>query len=374
MKQSLEKLNIAITHDWITNVAGAERVLLAILELFPKSPVYTAVFDKEKAKPFLKYDIRTSFLQKIPLIRGKKELLIPFAPFAFEQFDLSEYDIVISSSTFASKGVITRPGTINICYCNTPPRYIWETEIDPRGSGGSFSWIRKITAHKLRIWDRNAADRVDHYFGNSNYIVSRIKKYYQRDAVTLYPSVDIEKYQIAPKENIKDYFLFVSRLVGYKKCDIVIQAFNKLGLPLKIIGKGPEKSSLQKMAKKNIEFLDFVSDEVLKKYYEEARGFIFAAEEDFGIVPVEAMAAGRPVIAYGKGGATETVIDGTSGIFFNEQTPESLIEAVKKFNQAVFDPTVIKKTTEKFSKQEFQKQLVAGIENFLNSSQKQNSN
>ncbi|MFA7253581.1 MAG: glycosyltransferase [Patescibacteria group bacterium] len=366
MKQSLENLNIALVHEWITNVAGAERVLLNLHELFPKAPIFTAVFDPKKAKPFAKLDVRPSFLQKIPYTKTKRELLVPFTPFAFEQFDLSKYDLVISSTTVAAKGVITKPGTTHISYCHTPPRYLWEPQVDPRASKGRFNWLRQKVIHEMRIWDSVAATRVDHYIANSKYIANRIKKYYRRDANVIYPGVDVNKFLPTDQDNVKDYFLFVSRLIDYKRCDLVIEAFNELKLPLKIIGHGPDKGNLQKIAKSNIEFLGFLSDDEMKKYYAEARAFIFAAEEDFGIVPVEAMSAGRPVIAFAKGGVSESVIDGETGILFPEQNAQSLIRAVQSFKSEGFDSKVIRSHAERFScerfKKEFYEQVVSIME------------
>lgn len=358
-------MNIALIHDWLTNVAGGERVLLSLKEIFPKAPIFTSVYDAKGAKPFNDFDIHTSFLQNIPYMKSKRELLIPFTPFAFEQFNLDKYDLVISSSSMASKGVLTKPGTVHICYCHTPPRYLWEPEVDPRANKGKFSFIRKKIAHNLRLWDKVASSRVDFYIANSEYIQNRIKKYYKRDSVVVYPPVDIERYKARGKVQTGEYFLFVSRLVAYKKCDLVIDAFNDLGLPLKIIGRGPEKECLQKRAKKNIEFLGYLSDSEVVKYYQEAKAFVFAAEEDFGIVPVEAMAAGRPVIAFGKGGTAETVIEGKTGILFQEQTPQCLIDAIKRFDPSNFDSKVIEKHAENFSATNFSSNFIKTINRFL---------
>lgn len=367
MKSSLENMSIALVHDWLTNLAGAERVLLEIKKIFPQADIYTSVFDKKNASAFAKFDVKTSYLQTYPLLKAKREFLVPLTPRAFESFDLSKYDLVISNTTFAAKGVITKPETIHICYCHTPTRYLWEPEIDPRSSTGMFQGLRKKIAHRLRIWDKIAADRPDFYFANSNYIAKRIKKYYCRDSKIIYPPVDVNKFSPAKNDSeVKDYYLFVSRLIGYKKCDLVVEAFNKLKLPLIIIGRGPEKERLQKIAESNIKFLGYLSDEKMKKYYREARAFIFAAEEDFGIVPVEAMAAGRPVIAYSKGGATETVVDNKTGIFFPEQTAESLVMAVKGFNPKKFDSRVIRKQAEKFSEERFRREFKEAVEEIVN--------
>ena len=365
MKSSLENRNIALVHDWITNFAGGERVLLQMSEMFPEAPIFTSVFDPKGAQPFSEKDVRPSFLQKYPLLKSKRELLVPLTPFAFEQIDLSKYDLILSSCSMPSKGVLSKPGSIQICYCHTPSRYLWEPEVDTRANLGLFSGLRQRVAHNLRIWDRVAADRVDYFLANSKYIAARIKKYYQRDSIVVYPPVDINAYLPGKQSEVKDYFLFVSRLVSYKKCDLVIDAFNDLGLPLKVIGRGPDKKYLQKKAKNNIEFLGYLSNEEMKKYYQEAKAFVFAAEEDFGIVPVEAMACGRPVIAYGKGGVTETVVDGVTGVLFNEQTPQCLIETVKKFDSEIFDVKKIRAQAEKFSTEIFKQKYIEAIESIL---------
>lgn len=361
------KVKIALVHEWLTNVAGAERVLLQLHEIFPDAPIYTAVYDPSKAKPFASLDIRTSILQNIPFMKSKRELLVPFAPFAFEQMDLTEYDVVISNTTIAAKGVLTKPHTVHISYCHTPPRYLWEPHLDPRASKGRLKWLRNRVSHNLRIWDRVAADRVDHYIANSQYVANRIAKYYQREADVIYPPVDIEKFKPTKPENIKDYYLFASRLVNYKKCDVVIDAFNKTGMPLKIIGRGPERDNLQKRAKSNIEFLGYLSDEELKKYYAEAKAFVFAAEEDFGIVPVEAMAAGRPVLAYGQGGASESILPGVTGEFFKVQTPESLVDALGTFRPESYDPDKIRMHAEKYSNERFKHQFSDAVEKLAKS-------
>lgn len=360
-------MNIALVHEWLTNVAGSERVLLALKEMYSEAPIFTSVFDSNKAKPFAKFDVKTSILQKLPLMRSKREFLVPFTPFAFEQFDLSKYDVVISNTSMAAKGVITKPNTIHISYCNTPPRYLWEANVDPRAQKGKFSFLRNKVTHEMRIWDRVAADRVDYFFANSKYIAKRIKKYYGRESQVVYPPVDVDRFEVAPPQDVKDYYLFVSRLINYKKCDLVIDAFNDLGLPLKIIGTGPDENILKKQAKSNIEFLGFISDEDMKKYYSEAKAFIFPAEEDFGIVPVEAMASGRPVIAYRGGGAMETVVDGVTGIFFDEQTPQCLINAIKNFDSKKFNPEKIKQHANEFSVDRFKDEFDCAVKKIVSS-------
>jgi len=358
MKQSRENPNIALVHEWLTVVAGGEKVLKALAEIYPKAPIYTSVYDERKVTGFEKSTIIPSFLQNIPLLKSHREFLVPFVPFAFEQFDLSKYDVVISSTTVGAKGVLTKPGTIHICYCHTPTRYIWEPHVDPRASQGKFGWLRRKVSHKLRIWDRVAADRVDFFLANSRYVANRIKKYYKRDAMVVYPPVDVELFKPVPASQIGDYFLFVSRLVDYKRCDIVVEAFNQTGHKLKIIGGGPEEQKLKSIAKSNIEFLGPKYGEDLRDYFARAKAFVFVAEEDFGIVPVEAMACGRPVIAYCQGGVKESVIPGITGMIFQEQTPESLALAIKHFEVADYDPIQIRQQAEKFSTERFKAEIV----------------
>ena len=365
MKQSPENMNIALVHDWLTNHAGAERVLEELSRLYPKATIFTSVYDPKKASPyFLEKKVVTSYLQKIPFMKSKRELLIPLTPFAFEQFDFGKFDLVITSTTMAAKGILTKPTTTHVCYCHTPPRYLWEPETDTRASAGKFSGLRRKISHQMRIWDKIASDRPDYYIANSKYDACRIKKYYGKTSEVIYPPVETNRFFISKKEEIEDYFLFVSRLVPYKKCDLVIQAFNDLKLPLKIIGSGPKKESLQKLAKSNIEFLGYLSDEEMAKYYSRAKAFVFASEEDFGIVPVEAMASGRPVIAFNRGGATETVVHGKTGLLFDEQTPQCLTDAVLNFKDT-FDPKEIRAQAEKFNTESFVRNFSKYIESVL---------
>ncbi|OQB05718.1 MAG: GDP-mannose-dependent alpha-(1-6)-phosphatidylinositol monomannoside mannosyltransferase [bacterium ADurb.Bin212] len=357
-------MNIALVHDWITNVSGAERVLLIIKEIFPEADIYTSVFKEDSAKAFADFDIKTTYLQNYPVFRNKREALIPYAPVAFESLDLSGYDLVISNTTFAAKGVITKPETAHVCYCHTPTRYLWEQQIDSRANKGCFSGVRRRVSHKLRVWDYAAAQRPDYFLANSYTVQRRINKYYGRDSEVVYPPVNIDKFQ--PVKNPKaDYYLFVSRLIRYKKADLVIEAFNVLGDELRIIGAGPEEGSLRKIAKGNIKFLGKISDEELTDQYSNARAFIFPAEEDFGIVPVEAMASGRPVIAYNRGGASETVVQGVTGELFKEQTRDEIIDAVKAFNPDKYDIEAIRNRAENFSEQKFKKNFKDSVSNFV---------
>ena len=325
-------MKIAIVHEWLTIYGGSERVVEALHELYPNAPIYCLVYDAQRIpKRFQQYDIRPTFLQKVPLAKKHYQMFLPLMPYAYEQLDLTDYDVVLVSSSACAKGVITRSNAIQICYCHTPIRYAWEFYYDYIKK---FGKIKKILVgwfiHHIRIWDRLAADRVDYFVANSHYIQQRIFKYYRRESTVIFPPVNTHLYQVGVKE---DFYLIVSRLVTYKRVELAVQAFNQLGLPLVIIGDGGECENLQKQAKANIRFLGRLSDEEVADWYSRAKAFVFCGEEDFGITPVEAQAAGTPVIDYGRGGILDTVIDGKTGIYFKEATAQSLCNAVQKFEQ-----------------------------------------
>lgn len=352
-------MKIALVHDWLSNIGGAEQVLLSLSQLFPEAPIFTSVYNQTEISQFKDKKIYTSFIQKLPFGQKKPQLYLSFMPYVFENFDLSEFDLVISDCHACSKGVLTKPETLHICYCHTPIRYIWLPWIDPRLSR---NWIKKFISHKLRIWDFQAASRVDRFVANSKTVAERIKKYYRREAKVIYPPVETKHFQPLKSLNkLGNYYLLVSRLVAYKKIDIVIEAFNKLGLPLKVIGSGPELSRLMKQAKKNIEFLGPLSKEEVRQYYAAALAFVFPAEEDFGIVPIEAMASGRPVIAYKKGGVTESVLEGVTGEFFEKQQADSIIEVIKAFDPTKYNPLKIRKRAEEFDEKVFKEKFIKFI-------------
>ncbi len=356
--KDLANVRIALVCDWLTNWGGAERCMMAFHEIWPEAPIYTLLYNEKKMPEFKNADIRTSYLQKIPLARKKWQFFLRQMPYAIEQFDLSDYDIVLSASHVVAKGVITRPETLHVCYLYTPTRYLWDyTHLYVKESKfPKFvkNYIKK-QLHHLRLWDRLAADRPDQIVSISNHVAKRTKKYYRRESDVIYPPCNTSLYK--PSEETKDYFLIVGRQAPYKRSDIVVEAFNKLGLPLVIIGEGPELKKLKKIAKKNIRFLGRISDEEVKKYYSQCRAFIFPQEEDFGITPLEAQSAGRPVIAYRKGGATETVIDGKTGIFFDKQNPESIIKVIEKFDEKGFDPKVTREHALGFDNELFKKKI-----------------
>lgn len=354
-------MRTALVHDWLTNLAGSERVLLTLHEIFPDAPIYTSVFVPEEFPTLRRADVRTSFLQKVPGARTKHQAFPWLRTVAFESFDLSEYDVVISSSHAEAKGVITHPETLHICYCYTPIRYYWSGyhhyQANPR-FGALNPLVRFILPYMtnyLRVWDRCAADRVDLFVAISEHVARRIRKYYRREAEVIHPPVDTS--WLRPSERIEDYFLVVGRLIPYKRTDLVVEAFNRLGLPLKIAGTGSELESLRRMARPNVEFLGRVSDAELAELYSHCLALVFPQEEDFGIVPVEAMAAGRPVIAYRDGGALETVLEGETGIFFDRQEPESLVEAVKRFDPGDFDSRRIRRHAQRFDSSVFKERF-----------------
>ena len=364
-------MKVALVCDWLTNQGGAEEVVLALTELFPEAPIYTSVYNPGKTPAFRDKKVITSFLQNWPFAKTKHQLYPTLRPLAFESFDFSEYDLVISSSSAEAKGILTKPDTKHICYCHTPTRYYWSdyhAYLNRLQFGILNPLVRKImprTISKMRIWDRLAAERVDHFVANSAYVAARIKKYYRKEATIIHPPCDTEN--LKPGGQVQDYFLVVSRLIPYKRVDLIVAAFNQLGWPLKIAGTGPDEKSLKKLAKPNIEFLGQVSGKEKVKLYQECQALVFAAEEDFGIVPVEAMACGRPVIAYGKGGVTESVIDGKTGLFFAEQTIKSLLTTLQRFKQAQFDSGTIRKQAEKFSKERFKREILELVDRILNS-------
>lgn len=359
---SLKQAKIALVFDWMTNPGGAEKVNHVFHKMFEEAPIFTSIYNKKNLKGFEKAKITTSFLQHMPFAKSKHQIYIGMMPYAYELFDLSEFDIVISSSHAAAKGIITKPETMHICYCHTPMRYAWDnwhTYIKEYKMNPIVKRIGKKRIHKLRMWDRLSADRVDHFIANSNTTKRRIEKYYSRHASVLHPMIKAKNFKIA--KNTKGYFLAVGRLIPYKKFDLIIETFNKIGLPLKIAGTGNMEYELRRKAKGNIEFLGYVDDKKLRELYSESEALIFPQLEDFGITPLESMASGRPVIAYGKGGALDTVIDEKTGILFKEQTPLHLKAAIEKYQKIKkdFNPEEIRKHAEKFDQKNFEKEFLS---------------
>lgn len=355
-------MNVAVVHESLTRLGGAERVLREMHAVFPEAPVYTLVHDDAFVRAFLPgADVRPSFLRHLPaVVRRRERLLLPVLPVAPETFDMSEFDMVLSSASAFAKGIVTRPGTLHVCYCHSPTRYLWDWHarvFAEHRLRGARRVALALLFHYLRMWDHAAARRVDRFLANSRWTKDRIRKYYGRDADVIPPPVDVARFR-ATKEHA-GYFLVVSRLVPYKRVDLVVNAFNKLELPLVIAGEGSERRRLGKLAGPRITFRGFVPDADLPDLYAGARAVIFPGEDDFGIVPVEASASGKPVIAFRRGGALETVIAGITGEFFDEPHEAFLAESVRVFleREERYRPDVIRKHAERFSSARFRRDL-----------------
>lgn len=356
-------MRIALVHDYLSQDGGAERVLKAMHEIWPEAPIFVLFHDPDKINYIKKENIRQSFLARLPLIRSHFQWYLPFMPLATEKYNLQDFDVVISSTSSFAKGLIVKPDTLHLSYCHTPPRYLWANTheyVAELKYGRIIKMALPGIIHKLRLWDKMSADRVDHFIANSKTVQRRINKYYRRDSEVIYPPVDTDKFSISDK--VQDYFLAGGRLVPYKRVDLVIQVFNRLKWPLKVFGIGPEYANLKSRAKPNIEFLGRVTDEEKAKLMSQAKAFIHPQIEDLGLTPIESMAAGRPVIAFASGGATETVIPNENGVFFYRQTWESLLETVLNFQAESWDSVKIRENSLQFDTNNFKdklKQLVA---------------
>jgi glycosyltransferase involved in cell wall biosynthesis len=361
------KLKVALVHDWLTDFGGAERVLLAFHEIFPDAPIFTTFFRPENLPMFADADIRTSYLQKIPFAAKHHRLFFPFMPAAVESWDFSEFDLVISdSSSGCSKGIITKPETTHICYCHNPNRVLWDGAHEYlRLHEKNYNWLaRRLIPRqlmKMRIWDRVAADRVDHFIANSEFVAQRIQKYYQREAEVIHPPVETKQF-FPSEEKAKNYFLAVGRLIPYKRFDLAIQAANVLGVKLRIVGVGPEEKRLRAMSGPTVQFFGKVSEEILQRMYRECRALIFPQVEDFGLTAVEVQASGRPVIAFRGGGALETVRPNYSGMFFSEQTVSSLADAMQRTLKKRWVKKSIVKNAERFDTDKFKKRILEFVE------------
>jgi glycosyltransferase involved in cell wall biosynthesis len=349
---------VALVHDFLLQMGGAEKVLEVLHGMFPTAPVYTSAYDPE-AMPahYQSWDIRTSFLQRMPMKSKLHRVALPLYPLAFESFDLSGYDLVLSSSSAFARGIITQPDTIHICYTHTPMRYAWSTQtyMENERVGSLSRALATPVLHYLRLWDAAAAQRPDYYVANSSVVAARIRKFYRRESVIIHPPVDTARFALT--DGADDYYIVVSRFVPYKRLDLAIDAFTKLGRPLKVVGTGRQREALQARAGKNIEFLGHVSDADLPRLVAHARAFIMPGEEDFGIAPVEAMACGVPVIAYAAGGALDTQCDGKTGVLFREPSVDSLCEAVKRFETLQFDPLTIRAHSRCFDQHAYVKNM-----------------
>jgi len=363
---------VAIVHDWLPLVGGAERVLEQLLEIYPNAEIFT-LFDfvsREDAPFLIGRKIHTSNLQKFPRVHNYYRNLLPLLPYAIEQFDLRHFDLIVSSSSAVAKGVITSPDQLHVCYCHSPMRYAWDLQAHYLKHTGLSSGLRstfiRYVLYKMRIWDVVSSNRVDSFIANSSYISERIKKTYRRESTVINPPVNIDRFKL--ESNKEDFYLAASRQVPYKRIDLIVEAFKQLpDKRLVVIGDGPEHKKIKALAGSNVQILGYQSDAVMVDYMRRAKAFVFAAQEDFGILPVEAQACGTPVIAYGRGGARETVVDKRTGLLFEEQTVESLIGAIERFErlQGEFNSASIQRHAASFSNARFRREIQNHIDQQL---------
>jgi glycosyltransferase involved in cell wall biosynthesis len=355
-------VKVAFVHYWLVGMRGGEAVLEEFCTLFPDADIYTHVYDESSvSKKISAHNIYTTSISKLPFSKKFYQLSLPFMPIALEQIDLSDYDLVISFESGPSKGVIVAPEAQHVCYCHSPMRYLWDMYHEYLSRTG---WLKRLlmipVIHYLRMWDVTSSSRVDFYLANSSFVKARIRKYYRRDAIVINPPVDLERFSRRDGfGDSEDYYLFVGQLVDYKRADLAVDAFNENGKKLVIIGTGERSSMLKKRVKSNIEILGRVNNVDLIRHYSQCKALVFPGVEDFGIVPLEAMACGKPVIAYKRGGAVDTVVDGVTGLFFAEQTPKALNDAIERFEaiEAEFQPDHIAKHASQFSANTFRKSI-----------------
>lgn len=381
-------MRVAIVHDWLTGMRGGEKVLESFCELFPEADIFTLIHLRGSVSKIIEdRPIRTSFLQRLPFVKRHYRSFLMLFPLAIEGFDMRDYDMVLSSSHCVAKGILTNSSALHVCYCHTPMRYVWDQYYTYFGSdrkGLISRFLMPAVAHYLRMWDVASSNRVDYFVANSYHVANRIKKYYKRSADVIHPPVDCSLYRPLEDRREGDYYLIVSAFAPYKRIDIAVDAFEEMGLPLIVIGGGQEEEHIRKMAKKHVQCIGWQSSESLKEYYNGCKALIFPGEEDFGIVPLEAQACGKPVIAFAKGGVLETVHgvypcynsttevaarqpETPTGVFFTKQTTASLTEAVRFFerHKDLFDPVLIRKHAESFDCLLFKERFKQYIEKLL---------
>ncbi|HEY3268024.1 MAG TPA: glycosyltransferase [Armatimonadota bacterium] len=356
-------MKVALVHDWLNQYGGAERVLEDFHTLYPEAPVFVSMYDRERMPAeYRDWDIRTTWMQRLPLVKKKHQPFMPLYPIAFESFDLSGYDVVLSSSSAFCHGVLTRAETCHVCYCHTPTRFMWDYfhYVKRENLGRMTQRALAPILFRLRPWDKAAADRVDYWMANSRVVQQRIAKFYRRSSTVIHPPVNTTRFQ--PASGHDDYYLVLSRLIGYKRIDLAVEACTRLGKRLIVAGSGRDAESLKRLAGPTVEFVGRVNDEQMRTLYARCKAFLFPGEEDFGITPLEAMASGRPVIAYGAGGALDTVIPGVTGSFFIEPTVDSLAAALTAFDPDVYDPAAIRAHAEGFDSALFRQRIQDFVE------------
>lgn len=361
-------MKVAIVHYWLVSARGGEKVVEALCEMFPDADVFCHVYDPSAVPVAISnHRIQTTFINRLPGARKHYKRYLPLMPLALESLDFRRYDLIISSESGPAKGIVVPPGTLHICYCHTPMRYVWDLYHEYRTTAGRLTRLMMpYVMHYLRMWDFASAARVDYFIANSTHVAERIRKVYRRDSFVIHPPVNTDDFQ-GPAEAVADFYLMVGELVPYKRADLAIRAFNRMGRKLVVIGGGEQLASLRKLAKENVELLGWQPWEVIREHYRACRALVFPGEEDFGIVPVEAMAAGRPVIAFNRGGARDTVIDGVTGVFFDEQTEEGIIEAVERFErcETTFSPDIIQAHARTFHRDVFKRKMWEVISGLL---------
>jgi glycosyltransferase involved in cell wall biosynthesis len=360
-------MKVAIVHYWLVGMRGGEKVLEALCEMYPQADIFTHVYVPEMISDLIRqHRIIPTFINSLPNAAKRYKTYLPLMPLALEQLDLRGYDLIISSESGPSKGVISQPEALHVCYCHTPMRYIWNMYHEYRSGAGRLTrLLMPPLAHYLRMWDVSSAARVDSFVGNSATVAERIHRYYGRDSVVIHPPVDTGAFSIAPPAELGDYYLMVGELVSYKRADLAVRAFNKMNRKLVIIGSGEMLEEIRRIAGPNVSVMGSQRFDVLQHHYARCRALVFPGEEDFGMVPVEAMASGRPVIAFGRGGATETVAEGKSGVFFAEQTVDAIIAATKKLDEMTFDPQQIAGHAKQFGREQFLGKMRAHIDGLL---------
>jgi glycosyltransferase involved in cell wall biosynthesis len=352
-------MKVAIVHYWLVGMRGGEKVIEALCKLYPDADVFTHVYEPSAVSSIINdRRVITSFIQKLPKASRMYQRYLPLMPLALEQLDLRGYDLIISSESGPAKGIIPPPGSLHICYCHSPMRYIWNMFHDYRERSGFLTrMMMPLLAHYVRNWDAISANRVDHYIANSRTVADRLQRYYRRGSRVIHPPVSIDDFAPVEAAELGDFYLMVGELVAYKRPELAIEAFNQTGKKLVVIGGGQMLPQLRAQARANISLLGSQPFDVLRKHYARCQALVFPGEEDFGIVPVEAMASGRPVIAFRRGGATETVVDGITGIFFDEQSREAIQEAIVRFESMSFDSTEIVAHAKGFSDKIFERKM-----------------
>jgi glycosyltransferase involved in cell wall biosynthesis len=360
-------MKVAIVHYWLVGMRGGEKVLEALCEMYPQADIFTHVYVPEMVSDRIRqHRVIPTFINALPRAATMYKTYLPLMPMALEQLDLRGYDLIISSESGPAKGIIPPADALHICYCHTPMRYIWNMYHDYRKSAGRVTRLMMPPlSHYLRMWDVASAARVDSFVANSATVATRVRRYYGADSVVIHPPVDTAAFSIAAPAELDDYYLMAGELVAYKRPDLAVQAFNEMKLKLVVIGGGEMLDKLRRLAGPTVTILGQQPFDVLKRHYARCRALIFPGEEDFGMVPVEAMASGRPVVAFGKGGATETVTNGVSGVFFTEQTVEAISLAVGSLAAMEIDPEKIAEQADRFGRDQFFEKMRAHIDGLL---------